>query len=117
MRREVTEADTAVAVGSGDVDVLATPRLITWMEALTARAASARLTEGQTSVGTAVRVRHRLPTRVGDAVEITADPPVEVDARHLLFRVRAVNSAGQLVADGELERVIVDRARFLARVP
>ena len=117
MRCAVSDADTAVAVGSGDVDVLATPRLIAWMESLTARDASSLLAEGQTSVGTSVRVRHRLPTRVGDTVEITADPPVVVDGRQLSFQVRAVNSAGQVVADGELERVIVDRERFLANVP
>ncbi|HEY9332889.1 MAG TPA: thioesterase, partial [Kribbella sp.] len=67
-------------------------------------------------VGTSVRIRHRLPTRVGDTVDIAADGP-EVDGRHLRFQVRATNSAGQLVADGELERVVVDRERFLANVP
>jgi predicted thioesterase len=116
MRCEVTAADTAVAVGSGDVDVLATPRLIAWMEELSARQASSLLAPGQTSVGTAVRVWHRLPTRIGDAVEITTDPPV-VDGKRLTFQVRATNTGGQVVAEGELERVIVDRERFLAAVP
>ncbi|MGW7680630.1 thioesterase family protein [Kribbella sp. NPDC054772] len=116
MRYEVTAADTAVAVGSGDVDVLATPRLITWLEHATTQLAQRHLGPGQTSVGTAVRIRHRLPTRVGDTVDIVADDP-EVDGRHLRFQVRATNSAGQLVADGELERVLVDRERFLANVP
>lgn len=116
MRHEVAATDTASAVGSGDVDVLATPRLITWLEALTAQRAGSLLAAGQTSVGTAVRIRHRLPTRVGDTVELTAAPPV-VEGRHLLFQVRATNSAGHLVAEGELERVIVDRDRFLANLP
>jgi len=113
VRHEVTAADTALAVGSGDVEVLATPRLITWLEYTTAELALTTLAPGQTSVGTSVRIRHRLPTRVGD---IAADGP-EVDGRHLRFQVRATNSAGQLVADGELERVVVDRERFLANVP
>ncbi|MET9268070.1 hotdog domain-containing protein [Kribbella sp. NPDC003557] len=116
MRHEVTASDTALAVGSGDVEVLATPRLITWLEYTTAQLALSALGPGQTSVGTAVRVRHRLPTRVGDTVDIAAVGP-EVDGRHLRFQVRATNSAGQLVADGELERVVVDRERFLANVP
>ena len=115
MRHEVTAADTALAVGSGDVEVLATPRLITWFEYATAQLALASLGPGQTSVGTSVRVAHRRPTRVGDTVEIAADGP-EVDGRHLRFQVRATNSAGQLIADGELERVVVDRERFLANV-
>jgi fluoroacetyl-CoA thioesterase len=49
-------------------------------------------------------------------VDIVADDPA-VDGRQLLFRVRATNSAGQVIADGELERVMVDRERFLANVP
>jgi fluoroacetyl-CoA thioesterase len=116
VRHEVTPADTALAVGSGDVEVLATPRLLTWLEHATAQLALRVLEPGQTSVGTAVRIRHRLPTRVGDTVDIAADDP-SVDGRQLLFRVRATNSAGQLIADGELERVVVDRSRFLANVP
>ena len=59
MRHEVTDADTAVALGSGDVPVLATPRLIAWMEAATVRAAAAFLVKGQTTVGTAIRIEHR----------------------------------------------------------
>ena len=116
MRHEVTATDTALAVGSGDVDVLATPRLITWMEHATAQLALSHLNPGQTSVGTSVRIRHRLPTRVGDTVDVVAEPPT-VNDRHLLFQVGATNSADQVIADGELERVVVDRARFLANVP
>ena len=54
MRFEVTEADLATTLGTGDVPVLATSRLVTWMEATTVRAAAAFLEAGQTSVGTAV---------------------------------------------------------------
>ena len=64
MHHEVTDIDTAVALGSGDVPVLATPRLIAWMEAATVRAVAAFLKTGQTTVGTAIRIEHRRPTRV-----------------------------------------------------
>jgi hypothetical protein len=57
MRHEVTETDTGAALGSGDVPVLATPRLIAWMEAATVRAATAFLGTGQTTVATAIRMR------------------------------------------------------------
>ena len=65
MRREVTDADTAAAVGSGDVAVLATPRLIAWLEAATVASAAPFVGPGQTSVGTAVRIEHRRATPVG----------------------------------------------------
>ncbi len=50
----VTAADTARAVGSGDLDVLGTPRLLAWMEAATCAALAEDLDEAETSVGTAV---------------------------------------------------------------
>jgi fluoroacetyl-CoA thioesterase len=114
MRHEVTEADTATALGSGDVPVLATPRLIAWMEAATVEAAVSLLGTGQTSVGTTIHVEHRRATPVGGSVEITATLPRDVAGPRLTFTVNAVDSAGHLVATGEIDRVIVDRDRFLA---
>jgi fluoroacetyl-CoA thioesterase len=114
MRHEVTDADTAFAVGSGDVPVLATPRLIAWMEAATVQSAVAFLETGQTTVGTAVRIEHRRATRVGGSIEITATPPRDADGRRMTFIVQAIDGSGQVVAVGEIDRVIVDRHRFLA---
>ena len=64
----VTEADTAIALGSGDLPVLATPRLLAWCEAATVKAAAAQLSEGQTSVGVDVSLRHRRATPIGARV-------------------------------------------------
>ena len=113
MLHEVTDADTAVAMGSGDVPVLGTPRLIAWMEAATVRAAASLLGPGQTTVGAAIRVEHRRATGLGRSVEITASPPREVGGRLLTFEVSAVDGSGRVVAVGEIDRVIVDRGRFL----
>lgn len=116
MRHEVTDADTATALGSGDVPVLATPRLIAWMEAQTVREAQPLVGDGQTTVGTAVRIEHLRATPVGGFVEVTATPPIEADGGKLTFSVLAVDGSGQIAAQGEIERAVVDRARFLARV-
>ena len=113
MRCEVTDSDTAEALGSGDVPVLATPRLIAWMEAATVASAAPFLDEGQTSVGTAVRVAHLRATPVGGTVEVTATAPSEPGGRELTFSVQAVDGAGRLVGTGEIARVVVDRERFL----
>lgn len=115
MRHEVTEADTAVAVGSGDVPVLATPRLIAWMEAATVRAAAPFTESGQTTIGAQVRVLHLRATPVGGRVEVSAEPTASVAGRRLTFAVRAVDGSGREVATGEIDRAIVDRKRFLAR--
>lgn len=111
MNHEVSDADTAVALGSGEVEVLATPRVVAWLEAATVEAARPHLDGGQTTVGTAVRVRHRRPTRVGGTVEVSADEPT-VDGKKMTFAVRAVDGGGELVADGEIDRVVVDAATF-----
>jgi predicted thioesterase len=113
----VTDADTAVALGSGDVDVLATPRLIAWLEAATcAAAADGVMAAGQTSVGTRVAVDHLLATGVGGRVEVRADL-VHAEGRVLRFAVRATDGAGRAIASGHVERAVVDRARFVARIP
>jgi fluoroacetyl-CoA thioesterase len=113
MRHEVTDADTAAALGSGDVPVLGTPRLIAWMEAATVQAAAALLDPGQTTVGTAIRIEHRRATAVGGAVEITATAPLDAGSRLLTFEVLAVDDTEKVVATGQIDRVIVDRTRFL----
>jgi fluoroacetyl-CoA thioesterase len=111
----VTEDDTALALGSGDVPVLATPRLLTMFEAATVVAVSEQLESGQTTVGTRVAVDHQVAVAVGDEVDITAEL-VHVDGRLLRFEVAAHDAAGRLVATGQVTRVVVDRERFLARV-
>lgn len=114
MRFEVTDDDTATALGSGDVPVLATPRLVAWMEAATVRCAGAFVGAGQTTVGTAVRIHHRRPTPIGGTVEVTADAPSSAAGRRLTFTVLAIDGSGELVATGEIDRVVVDRERFMA---
>jgi fluoroacetyl-CoA thioesterase len=116
MRHAVTDADTAVAFGSGDVPVLATPRLIAWMEAATVRAAADFLAAGQTTVGTGIRIDHRRATSVGASVEITATAQSDAASSRLTFDVQAIDGSGQVVAAGQIERAIVDRQRFLASV-
>jgi predicted thioesterase len=113
VRYEVTDADTATALGSGDVPVLATPRLIAWMEAATVQSAARFLGTGQTTVGTAARIEHRRATAVGGSVEITAKAPSTAGGRQLTFIVQAIDGSGRLVAAGQIDRVIVDRQRFL----
>lgn len=111
----VTPDDTAWAVGSGDVDVLATPRLLALAEAATVAAlAQAPLRETQTSVGTRVEVEHLRPTPVGETVTVAAEL-VHVDGRLVRFEVVVTDDADRVVGRVVVTRVVVDRAEFLAR--
>lgn len=113
---EVTDADTAAALGSGDLDVLATPRLLAWCEAATCSAIADSLDEGQTSVGTRVSLEHLAASAVGERVEVQAGVAY-VDGRLVRFSVAASNTSdGKVVGTGEVTRVVVDRERFLSRL-
>jgi predicted thioesterase len=114
----VTDDDTAVALGSGDVAVLATPRLLAWCEAVTCEAAREAVGDAllRTSVGTRVSLEHLCATRVGGRVAVTATLDRR-DGRLLHFGVVAVDAGDRLVATAEVTRVVVDRERFADRVP
>jgi predicted thioesterase len=109
----VQPADTAEALGSGDVPVLGTPRLVALIEAAAVGALRGHLDEGITSVGTAVDVQHLNATPVGATVHAEAVLQ-HADDRALRFEVRAWDDRGE-VARGVHTRVLVDRQRFLAR--
>jgi fluoroacetyl-CoA thioesterase len=129
LRVVVSDADTAVEVGSGDVPVLATPRLLALAEAASVAALGENLAPGMTSVGTAVSLEHRRASPVGAEIDVEAEL-TQVDGRRLEFsfivRQSPPRSARQEAASGDdedlvvgagtLERVVVDREKFLARV-
>jgi predicted thioesterase len=109
----VTEADTAQSLGSGDVPVLGTPRVLAIAEAATVAATARQLPGGVTTVGTRAEVEHRAPTPVGRRITALATL-AKVDGRKLLFEV-AVRDGEDLVAEVRVERVILDRQRFIAK--
>jgi fluoroacetyl-CoA thioesterase len=109
----VADADTALAMGSGDVAVLATPRLIALCEEATVAASASRVDEGQTSVGTEVQLKHVAAIAVGS--EVRAEASLErVEGRRLIFTVSVTDESG-LVAAGKVTRVIVDRRAFMTK--
>jgi predicted thioesterase len=125
VRHVVTEADTAIQAGSGDVPVLATPRLLALAEAACVAALESHLDAGTTSVGTGVALEHRRASPVGTELEVEAEL-TEVAGRRLVFSFIArhvrpgtpqgQDEVGELVAGaGTVARIVVDRDQFLAR--
>ena len=112
IERIVSADDTAEALGSGDVPVLATPRLIAWLEAATITALDGHLPPGITSVGTSVDVRHRAPSPVGEVVILRAYV-VRDEGRRVEFAIEAESAAGKRLAEGSVTRAIVERTQFL----
>ena len=108
---EVTVADTALAMGSGSVEVLATPRIVALLEQATCAALAGHLPEGCTTVGMRVQVDHLQPTPVGGTVD--AEALLEkIEGRRLTFMVSASDTKG-VVAAGRVTRVLVEVDRFM----
>jgi fluoroacetyl-CoA thioesterase len=110
-RYTVTEADTAAAVGSGQVPVLATPRVLALAEQATVVAVAGVLAAGATTVGVRVELDHLAPSPVGAELEVHAVLE-RVAGRRLQFAVR-LRDRERPVASGSITRVVVDTAAFL----
>ena len=109
----VTDADTAQSLGSGDVPVLGTPRALALAEAATVAATARQLPPGMTTVGTRVEWEHKSATPVGRRVTAQATLS-KIDGRVLLFEV-VLAEGERIVAQGRVERIMVERQRFIER--
>lgn len=113
----VTDDDTAVAVGSGSLPVLGTPRLLAWCEAASCAAIDPTLAPGSTSVGTRMSLEHLGASAVGQQVEVSASSSF-IDGRLHRFTVAARHLGGnnKVIGAGEVTRVVVDVDKFLSRL-
>ena len=109
----VGDGDTAIAMHSGEVAVLATPRVVALCEEATMMAVSGHLATGETTVGHTVQLDHVAPTRVGSQVRAEATLK-KVEGRRLTFAV-AVSDTRGLVAAGKITRVVVVSDRFMEK--
>ncbi len=110
----VTRDKTARHLGSGGVEVFATPAMIALMEGAAVAALDPHLPQGQASVGTAIVVCHLAATPLGDEVRARAEVTA-VDGRQVEFRVQAWDSH-ELIGEGTHTRFVIDAERFLRRV-
>ena len=106
----VTENDTALAVGSGSLKVLATPKLIALVEKAAAELVEKNLSQELTSVGISVNFEHTAPTPVGMKIFVEVEI-AEVDGRKIIFKVTAADEVGE-IGHGQHERFIVNREKF-----
>lgn len=110
----VNESNTALTIGSGDMEVFATPAMIALMENAAMNAVKNELPEGATTVGALMNTTHLKPSGLG--MEVTATAVLdEVDGRKLTFSVKAEDASG-IIGEGTHVRYIVDRERFLSKL-
>lgn len=109
----VADDDTAIAMRSGTVPVLATPRVVALCEEAALLAVDGRLGGTETTVGMRVQLDHLAPTALGSRVR--AEATLErVEGRRLVFTVSVTDARG-LVAAGKVTRVVVNTERFLEK--
>lgn len=104
----------AVTVGSGDLEVFATPAMVALMENAAMRAVAEALPEGATTVGAEMNVTHIKPSGIGAQVSATA-VLTAVEGRKLTFTVGASDDGG-MIGEGVHIRYVVDRERFMAKI-
>ena len=110
----VTDADTAIAAGSGDMPVLATPRMLALMENAAMLTVKEQLPEGCTTVGGHIESSHLKPSKVGDTIKAVAEV-TKVDGKKIEYKV-SVFSGETLLGEGTHLRFIVDREKFLSKL-
>ena len=110
----VTEDVTAIAVGSGDMPVLATPMMMALMENAAMLAVADELPEGCTTVGGYIESSHLKPSKIGDMVRAEAEV-TKVDGKKIEFKVAAF-SGDTVLGVGTHLRFIVDREKFMSRL-
>lgn len=109
----VNASQTASNLGSGLLPVFATPSLIALMENTAMQLIE--LPEGKSSVGTAISVKHVKASAIGEEIECIAQL-VSSEGRKYNFEIKAFDSKGDLVGEGEHERYIVDIERFMSKL-
>lgn len=110
---KVTTENTAVAVGSGDMPVLATPMMMALMENAAMKAVAPALSDGETTVGGHIESSHLAPTPVGKTVTATATL-VKIDGRKLYFDVEA-HDGETLLGKGTHLRFAVNKEKFMSK--
>ena len=111
---EVTSANSAKTMGSGDMDVFATPSMVALMENAAMMAVASALPEGSATVGTQINTSHIKASPIGATITASAQL-TEVEGRMLTFAVKAWDEKG-VIGEGVHTRFVVDRERFLSKL-
>lgn len=111
---QVTESNTALTMGSGDMPVFATPSLVALMENAAMKAVAPHLPDGSTTVGGFIETTHLAPSAIGATIEATATL-TEVKGRKLSFVIEATEG-DKLVGKATHIRFIVEREKFLSNL-
>ena len=104
---------TARSMGSGDLEVYATPAMVALMEGTAADSVKSELDEGKGSVGTSIKIKHLAATPIGMRVRCESEL-IEASGRRLVFRVAAFDEKDK-IGEGTHERFIISNDKFQSK--
>lgn len=110
----VTERETAISIGSGNMPILATPAMMALMENAAMLAVAPHLPNGSTTVGGHIASSHLRPSKLGDNISATA-VITKVEGSKIEFHVEA-HCGDTLLGEGTHLRFIVNRSKFMERI-
>ena len=110
----VTKENTALTLGSGNLEVFATPAMVALMENAAMMAVAPSLAEGDTTVGAKIDSTHIKPSGMGETITATATL-TEVEGRKLSFSIQAADSKG-VIGEATHVRYVVSEAKFMAKL-
>ena len=109
----VDEENTAIYMGSGNLEVFATPAMVALMEQAASESIAEHLADGESSVGTSLQIKHLSATPV--AMKVWTESVLkEIDGKRLVFEVKAYDKKG-LIGEGTHERFVISAERFMER--
>ena len=111
---QVSENQTALYLGSGSLPVFGTPALIALMENTSMKLLT-DLPTGSSSVGISMNMKHTKASLVGAEIQCTATI-IAIEGRKYTFKLEATDKAGDSIGEGIHERVVVDIAKFMAKI-
>ena len=110
----IGQDDTAKVVGSGNLDVYATPAMIAHMENVAASSIEAYLEKGQSSVGTFINVKHLAAVKPGAVVTVESKL-IDIDRKKMSFVIKVYDKVG-VIGEGSHQRFIIDAEKFMEKV-
>lgn len=111
----VSKENVAATMGSGDLEVFATPAMVALMENAAMKAVASQLPEGSTTVGAMMNTTHLRPSKMGETISAAAVLK-EVEGRKLTFEVRAIDGKGMVIGEGTHVRYVVDKEKFMSKL-
>lgn len=113
----VKAEDTAIALGSGSLEVLATPRMIAWMENTAMHLCAKHIADSatETTVGIMINANHTKASKVGTVVTVEASIAA-IDGRKTSLAIRATDDKGNEIGTATHERFTVNTERFMSKL-